>query len=396
MSSKSRWLLVALSTPLVIVAAVGGMIGASPAMPQQGFAHLRVFEDVVQLVDGAYVEEVNPDKIFDGAMRGLAEGLDASSAYLPPNEVALIDNKTPLGEGDPGLVITRQFYLRVLGVRDDSPAARAGIRSGDFVRAIDDTPTRDMSAFTGTRMLHGAVGSKVRVLIIRGNAAEPHEVTLERAKPSTTVVSGQVSSSDNVGIVRVQSFSAAGKGGVAESLRSQAASMQKAGAKAMVIDLRGVADGSYEEAIKAAEVFVGSGTIATRAGRDASNKEQIASTSGASAVTIPVVILQSFGTSGPAEVFIAALAGNKRAEIVGERTAGLAAEQRLVRLPENYGLWMTYRRYYTIGQGDAVQPILERGLKPDVNAEEPNVEFGEPAPTVDTMLAKAIERAKAL
>jgi carboxyl-terminal processing protease len=236
----------------------------------------------------------------------------------------------------------------------------------------------------------------VRVLIIRGNAAEPHEVTLERAKPSTTVVSGQVSSSDNVGIVRVQSFSAAGKGGVAESLRSQAASMQKAGAKAMVIDLRGVADGSYEDAIKAAEVFVGSGTIATRAGRDASNKEQIASTSGASAVTIPVVILQSFGTSGPAEVFIAALAGNKRAEIVGERTAGLAAEQRLVRLPENYGLWMTYRRYYTIGQGDAVQPSLERGLKPDVNAEDPNVEFGEPAPTVDTMLAKAIERAKAL
>jgi carboxyl-terminal processing protease len=387
MNPKVRWFLVALSTPLVIVAAVGGLIGASPAMPQKGFEHLRVFEDVVSLVNGAYVEEVNPDKVFDGAMRGLAEGLDASSAYLPPAEVALIDNKTPLGEGDTGLVITRQFYLRVLGVRDGSPAARAGIRTGDLVRAIDDTPTRGMSAFTGTRMLHGPVGSKVRVLIIRSNAAEPHEVSLTREK-LTDAVKADYRSQDQVGVVRLQSFAP----NTAASLRAQAESMQKAGAKAIVIDLRGVADGSYEEAIKAIEVFVGSGVIATRAGRDPASKETITSTSGPAASRMRVVLLQDFGTSGPAEVFAAALAGNKRAELVGERTAGLAAEQRLVRLPENHGLWMTYRRYYTLGNDPA--PILERGVRPDVNVEEPSVEFGEPAPAADDMLAKAIERAK--
>jgi carboxyl-terminal processing protease len=394
MNSKARWFLVALSTPLVIVAAVGGLIGATPAVPQKGFEHLRVFEDVVSLINGAYVEEVNPDKVFDGAMRGLAEGLDASSAYLPPAEVALIDSKTPLGEGDTGLVVTRQFYLRVLGVRDGSPAARAGIRSGDFVRAIDDTPTRDMSAFTGTRLLRGAPGSKVRVLIIRGNAAEPHEISLTREKLSDAVT-GDVKTQDQVGVVRVQSFSTAG-GGTAAQLRSQVESMQKAGAKALVIDLRGVSDGSYDEAIKAAQVFVGAGVIAARAGRDAAAKENISSTSGPAATRIRVVVLQDFGTAGPAEVFAAALAGNKRAELVGERTAGLAAEQHLVRLPENYGLWMTYRRYYTLGQGsEAAAPILEHGVKPDVNVEEPTVEFGDPAPAIDDMLAKAIERAKA-
>lgn len=389
MNSKARWFLVALSTPLVIVAAVGGLIGASPAVPQKGFEHLRVFEDVVSLVNGAYVEEVDPDKVFDGAMRGLAEGLDASSAYLPPAEVALIDNKTLLADGDTGLVITRQFYLRVLGVRDGSPAARAGVRSGDFVRAIDDTPTRDMSAFTGTRLLRGAVGSKVRLLIIRGNAAEPHEVSLTREK-LTDAVKGEIK--DQVAVVRVPSFFTV-NGGAAAALRSQAETMQKAGAKAMVIDLRGVADGSYDEAIKAAQVFVGAGTVATRAGREAATKENIASTSGAAALKIRVVILQDFGTSGPAEVFVAALAGNKRAELVGERTAGLAAEQRLVRLPENYGLWMTYRRYYTLGA--EATPILEHGVKPDVDVEEPTVEFGDAAPAVDEMLAKAIERARA-
>jgi carboxyl-terminal processing protease len=394
MSSKARWFLVALSTPLVIVAAVGGLIGASPAVPQKGFEHLRVFDDVVQLVNGAYVEEVNPDKVFDGAIRGLVEGLDASSAYLPPAEVALVDNKTPLPEGDTGLIVTRQFYLRVLGVRDGSPAERVGIRSGDFVRMIDDTPTRDMSAFTGTRMLRGAVGSKVRVLIIRGNAAEPHEVTLTREKLVDTVT-GEVK--DQVGVVRVQSFSAAvAGGGTAAALRHQVESLQKAGANALIVDIRGVADGTYEEAIKAAQVFVGSGVIATRAGRDAAAKEDISSTSGPAASRIRVVVLQDFGTSGPAEVFAAALAGTKRAELVGERTAGLAAEQRLVRLPENYGLWMTYRRYYTLPQAsEPSTAILEHGVKPDVNVEEPTVEFGQPAPAVDEMLAKAIERAKA-
>jgi carboxyl-terminal processing protease len=391
MNSKARWFLVALSTPLVIVAAIGGLIGATPAVPQKGFEHLRVFEDVVSLVNGAYVEEVDPDKVFDGAMRGLAEGLDASSAYLPPAEVSLIDSKTPLGDGDTGLVITRQFYLRVLGVRDGSPAARAGIRSGDFVRAIDDTPTRDMSAFTGTRLLRGAVGSKVRVLIIRSNAAEPHEIALTREKLSDAV-KGDYKNQDQIGVARVQSFSA----GTAAALRNQAESFQKAGAKAMVIDLRGVADGSYDEAIKAAQAFIGAGIVATRAGRDAAAKENISSSSGTAAERIRVVVLQDFGTSGPAEVFTAAMAGNKRAELVGERTAGLAAEQRLVRLPENYGLWMTYRRYYTLAQASEPSvPILEHGVKPDVDVEEPTVEFGEPAPAADDMLAKAIARAKA-
>ena len=129
-------------------------------------SHLRVFDDVVQLITHAYVEDVNVDKVFDGAMRGLADGLDPSSAYLTPDEVRAIDAKQPLPAGDVGLVLTRQFYLRVVGVRDGSPAKRAGLAEGDFIRAIDDKPTRDLSAFTGTRLLRGAPGSKVKLIVI--------------------------------------------------------------------------------------------------------------------------------------------------------------------------------------------------------------------------------------
>lgn len=390
MSSKSRWILLCLSTPLVIVAAVGGLLGASPAVPQKGFEHLRVFEDVVTLVTGAYVEDVDPDKVMEGAMRGLAESLDPSSAYLPPDEVALVEKNVPLGEGDTGLMVTRQFYLRVLGVKDGSSAAKAGIRSGDFVRAIDGTPTRDMSAFTGSRLLRGAVGSQVKVMVIRGNAAEPHELTLTREKIDPTVVTSEMRSTDNIATMRIRTFAATGTGGVADAVRQQVEKLQQQGAKGLVIDIRNVAEGSYDEAIKTAQLFVASGTIATRAGRDDKNKEVIPALAGAKAFTVPVVVLQSFGTSGPAEVFASALAGNKRAELVGERTAGLAAEQHLVKLPENFGLWMTYRRYFT----NAGVTILEKGIAPDVIVEEPNVEFGEAAPAADDMLAKAIERVK--
>jgi carboxyl-terminal processing protease len=320
-------------------------------------------------------------------MRGLAENLDPSSAYLPAEEVALIDKKVPLGDGDPGIMITRQFYLRVLGVKDGSSAAKAGIRSGDFVRAIDGKPTRDMSTFTGTRLLHGAVGSPIKVVIIRGNAAEPHELTLTREKVDPAPVTSEMLAQDGVGYVRIKTFSA----GVADAIRQHTEKLQQQGAKGVMLDIRGVADGTYDDAIKAASVFVASGTIATRAGRDNANKDVITAPAENKALTIPVVVLQSFGTAGPAEVFAAALAGNKRAELIGERTAGLAAEQHLVRLPDNFGLWMTYRRYFT----NAGAVLLEKGLASDVVVEEPNVEFGERAPASDEVRTKAIERLKA-
>lgn len=387
MSSKSRWLLLCLSTPLVVVAAVGGLLGA-PAAPQKGFEHLRVFEDVVSLVTGAYVETVDPDKVMEGAMRGLAESLDPSSAYLPPEEVALIEKQTPLGDGDTGLVITRQGYLRVLGVKDGSPAARAGLRSGDFVRAIDGKPTRDMSAFTGTRMLRGAVGSPVKLVVIRNNFAEPHDITLTREKVDPVSVTSEFAAKDGVGYLRIKTFAA----GTADAVRQQTVKLQQQGAKGIVIDIRNVADGAYDEAIKTSQVFIASGTIATRAGRENANKEVITAPAGNTALTIPVVLLQTFGTSGPAEVFAAAMSGNKRAELVGERTAGLAAEQHLVKLPDNFGLWMTYRRYFT----NAGKTMLEKGIEADVIAEEPNVEFGESGPSADDARAKATERLKAI
>lgn len=385
MTSKSRWLLFVVSTPLVVLAAVGGLLGANApatAQPEKAFTHLRVFEDVVSLIMSSYVETVDPNVVMEGAMRGLADGLDPMSAYLTPEEVAFAKNGTTLPAGDVGLVVSRQFYLRIVGVRDDSPAHRAGLRTNDFIRGIDNKPTREVSAFTGMRLLRGAPGSTVELTVLRGNAAEPHVVTLTREVPKgDAVITTKLPT--GAAVVRVATFGP----GTATALTSVVAGLQKSGTSGVVIDLRGIADGPVSEGIAAARAFVSKGTIATRSARDKANETTTAG-DGDGALTLPVVLLVSNGTAGAAEVFAAALNGNGRGDLVGEPTAGLAAEQRLVSLPENRGLWMTYARYLATDG----EPIHGRGLRPDLAVESPSVAFEDAPPSTDEMLAKALER----
>ncbi len=269
----------------------------------------------------------------------------------------------------------------MVGVRDGSPAAKAGIQTGDYIRMIDQKPTRDMSAVTGTRLLRGAAGSKVSLTVIRGNPADPHPIDLVRALPSGGIT--METQPGGFARVRVASFTPdASK--VLRGIFDQLANQKVGGA---VIDLRGTADGDLETGIAAARLFVKSGTLGIRAGR---KTEKVTTTAapGDGAITMPVVLLVSNGTANAAEVFAAALSGNDRAELVGEPTAGIAARQRLVRLPENFGLWITYERYLTV---DGAHPIHERGLRPTVGVEMPVVGFDEVPPTTDQPLTRAIE-----
>lgn len=393
MTFKTRLSVLLLSTPVLAFVLVGGVMGNASARAEETFyKHLGVLFDVVGLVRSNYVEEVNLDKVMEGAFRGLAEGLDPDSAYLTPQQVQDLESGSGLADGDLGIELTRQFYLRIIAARDGSPAAVAGLQTGDYVRAIDGRSTRDLSVFEGTRLLRGAPGSKVVLTIIRGNAADPHDLTLVREKKSAPPVSARMVG-DAAAYIRIPAFTAA----TAADVKRHATELQKAGGRAILIDLRRTAEGSFEDAIATARLFVKSGTITWKAGRPPEGqkeavKEGVAAAPDDGAIGLPVQVLVSAGTSGAAEVFAAALDGNGRADLIGEHTIGRAAAQKLIKLPENRGLWLTHVRYYTPG-GELIHGT---GLTPDVPVDEPDVEFGAKLPASDPMLNAALERIKSM
>jgi carboxyl-terminal processing protease len=382
MTSRTRLIAILVSAPIIAFTVIGGVLGHAMARTDDTYANLRVFQDVVSLIMSNYVQQPNMDSVMRGALRGLAEGLDSDSAYLTQQQVRQIEGGDQGGSADVGIALTHQYYLRVVSARDESPAAKAGIRPGDFVRVIDSRPTRDMSAFEGQRLLSGAPGSKVKLTIIRGgSAAEPHVIELTREAPPTADVKGR-SQGDGIGYVRVAAFSRR----ATEQLRSQVASLTKGGATRLIIDVRNAATGDLTEGITAARLFVSTGTLAVRESRSG-GQAKIAANKGDGAIALPVAVLVDSGTSGPAELFAAALAGNKRAELIGERTVGRTGIQELIKLPDGSALWITSSRYLT----PAGAQLQAKGLDPDVAVDQPEGEFGAPAPA-DAILQRAIER----
>jgi carboxyl-terminal processing protease len=383
MKSRGRLLVLMISVPVLAFAVIGGFMGRAMAQ-QESYQFLRIFEDVVTLIVNNYVEEVQPDRVMRGAMHGLADGLDPDSAYLDVNQVKVFERGDALAGGRTGLELTRQYYLRVVAARDGSPAARAGLRPGDYIRTIDGQSTRDTSVYAGMRLLAGKPGTKVTLAVLRGNAAEAHPVELTREELPPASVIGRVVQ-PGVGLLRIPEF---GKATV-DQIRNQAATLAKAGATRLIIDVRGTAFGDVETGLAAARLFVSSGTLAFRQERG-KEKEPVTAAAGDGSVTMPVALLTDNGTSGAAELFASALTGNKRATLIGERTLGRAARQRLVRLPDGSGLLLTHLLYLT--PGEAV--INEKGLAPDLAVEQPDVDFGQPAPAADATIDKAVEHLK--
>jgi carboxyl-terminal processing protease len=416
MTKRTRLSVLVISTPLLAFIVLGAIRGKA-ADGDATFQHLRVFEDVVSLILNNYVEDPKVDNVMEGAMRGLADSLDPDSAYLTASEARSLEAPgcasavpTPACAGAPigdvGIELTRQYYLRVIASRDESAADKAGLQTGDYVRAIDGKPARDLSVFEGMRLLRGAPGSKVTLTIIRGNAAEPRQIELVRERTPGAMVSSKMLAPD-LGYLRIASFGP----DAAAKVRTQAAELTKNGARRLVIDVRRTAEGAFDSGIETARVFVKSGTLVQVAGRDPQEKaspttsaapavpakpsgaaitETISAKAGDGAIDAPVTLLVTTGTSGAAELFAAALAGNKRADLVGERTLGRAGLQKLIKLPDGRGLWLTYARYVTPG-GDLIQG---KGLTPDLAVDEPDVDFGEPKPAKDAILDAALEKIK--
>jgi carboxyl-terminal processing protease len=206
------------------------------------------------------------------------------------------------------------------------------------------------------------------VALVRERMAGP-ELTTKMANPTT-------------GYVRVIEFTADSPARIRQAFDALA----RTGARRYVVDVRGTARGDVDQGIAVARLFVRSGTLAVRQTKSA--KDVVAANAADATITAPVALLVDRGTSGAAEVFAAALDGNNRTELIGERTLGRAARQQLVKLPDGSGLLISSTRYLS----PSSESIHEKGLTPDVPVDQPDVEFGIAPPPGDPTLDKALER----
>lgn len=380
MSRKARLVILYVSVPVVAFTMVGGFLGQAVARDDT-YRHLRIFEDVVSRIVSNYVEVVDLEDVMQGALRGLAGGLDSDSAFLSATDVLRMNSGEAIPEGELGLEVTSQYYLQIIAARPNSPAARAGLIPGDFIRAIDGETTRRLSAVAGKRLLRGQPGSIVSLSMIRGNTNEPYDIELTLQQLTGPAIATRMLE-ESLGYIRVNRFSA----GASDELASAVANLTKDGARALLVDVRDSAGGSFEEGIAAARLFVANGTLLRRT-EHGDQEVDVTATAGPAAIDTPLVLLTNFGTAHGAELFVASLSGTDRADTVGQRTAGRASLQKLVKLPDGTGLWLSWARYVQ-ASGD---PIHRSGIPPTVAVDVPVVELGEPVPAGDPILEQGLE-----
>ena len=381
MTDRTRFVILAVTAPILAYTLVGGVLGRVLAR-EDTYRHLRVFEDVVSLVTSNYVEQVEPAHLMHGALWGLAEGLDPESSYLTPDEVLEYDTGPAADSAGVGLVLTRRYYIQVVAARDGSPAATAGLRPGDYIRDIGGNPTRLMSVVRANQLLRGDDGSSVTLSVIRGNAAEPVDMTLTRGDGRSANVTSRILT-PGVGYLRIAEFDDTTAGAIG----SAAVRLEQQGAERLLIDLRGTATGAFETGIAATELFTDAETLIIR--ETSSAQEPVSRTDRRPTIMWPVVLITNPGTAGAAELFAAALTDADRADTVGLRTAGRAAEQTLVRLPDGGGLLLSSTQYLT-ASGDSIHRV---GVEPVVVVEEPSAELGQAVtdPDEDPVLDRALE-----
>jgi carboxyl-terminal processing protease len=315
-----------------------------------------VYGEVLQKVQQDYVDDPNMRTVTAGSLHGMLESLDSQSSYLTPREYDEYKKKlTNTGTAETGLTLSKRYgYIIVLSVLPESPGTKVGIRSGDIFESISGFTTRDMSVGQAMNLLNGQAGTGVKVGVIRRGKATPEEVDLVREKLATPKIIAQKVDPDIL-VLRIPSLDA----GRADEIRNRLLDAEKQGVRKVILDVRECGRGQVSEAISAARLFVSSGTLTTLRGQTVS--AQVFSAEPKQVIwKNPVSVLIDATTSGAAEVLASAIVANHRGDVVGERTFGLASEQKLVTLDDGAALILTVANYYNPGG----KSILEEGVTP--------------------------------
>jgi carboxyl-terminal processing protease len=354
MNRIARYAILIVSVLIVGWVGVGHVLGRTAN--DKAYKSLQVYSEVLQKIQQDYVDDPNMHLVTTGSLHGLLESLDSESSYLTPREYNDYKEKTANpGTGETGLNLSkRSGYVVITSLFPDSPADKAGLRSGDFLESIAGFTTREMSVGQAMNLLAGQPGTAVKVGVIRHGRTDPDEIDLVRQKLAPQKLILQRVDNDTLAF-RFPTLDA----GRAEEVRSHLLEAQKQGISHIILDVRDCGRGPDSEAIAIARLFIPSGNLTTLKGQTVAEQDFAADPSKV-VWKGPVSVLTDVTTAGAGEVLASAFSNTKRGDVVGERTFGLASEQKLIPLEDGAAIVLTVANYYNADG----KSILEEGVAP--------------------------------
>ena len=351
------------------------LLAVAPSVFAQSFSDtdrvLSIFENIFRFVEENYVEDVDPEVLLDGALKGLFDSLeDPYSAYLDETDMRSLTDTTTGEYGGVGMLISKQRpengdgdtgSVEVVSPIEDTPAHRAGVRSGDIILGIRDpetgefVPTDEMSIDAAVDRLRGAPQTPVTINILRGQSAIFPITIVREIIEYPTVKFAMIS--DEIGFLRISNFTPR----TTERILDAIELFERNNYSSMIIDLRSNPGGLLDSVVEVADLFFSSGTIVGTSGRIPSENERFVAQSGASVPSdLPVVVLIDGGSASAAEILAGALQDRGRAVLIGETSYGKGSVQQIRRVGDG-GFRLTMSKYY-LPSGRFIDKI---GVSPD-------------------------------
>ncbi|WP_340120663.1 S41 family peptidase [Methylobacter svalbardensis] len=325
------------------------------------YEELRTFTEIFGRIKRDYVEPVSDKKLLEDAIRGMLSGLDPHSAYLVADEYQQLKEGTTGQFGGLGIEVTMENgFVKVVSPIDDTPAQRAGIKTGDLIVRLDDQPVKGMALGDAVKLMRGEPGSKILLTVIREGEGAPLKITITRAIIKVKSVKSRMLEK-GYGYVRISSF----QSGTGENLKEALASLKKENAgnlKGLVLDLRNNPGGVLNAAVEVSDAFIKSGLIVYTEGRIENSEMRFSAAPGDLIDGAPIVVLINAGSASASEIVAGALQDQKRAVIMGEKSFGKGSVQTILPTSKGSAVKLTTARYYT----PSGRSIQAEGIEPDI------------------------------
>lgn len=329
------------------------------------YESIELFTDVMAIIKKSYVEDVDTKKLVYGAINGMLSSLDPHSSFMPPDTYKEMKIDTKGAFGGLGIEISiKDGVLTVISPIEDTPAFKAGIKSGDMILKIDDKFTKDLNINDAVKRMRGQKGSKVILTIMREGFDKPKEFPIVRDIIQVKSVRFHLMDG-GYGYVRIAQFQEKTDDDLSKALKAMKEEY-KGELKGLVLDMRNDPGGLLDQAVKVADHFVAEGQmIVYTEGREKDSKMQFTAKKGSKEPNYPIVVVINGGSASASEIVAGALQDHKRAIILGTQSFGKGSVQTIIPLSDDSGLRLTTARYYT-PKGRSIQA---KGITPDITVD---------------------------